>query len=615
MPTYPSIEFDCTHDSEHPEHLVCVQKREAVLGNPLTNFFFRRYHAHYHKKRKSGKTHLAVDLLLASSVIVLVFFNGVAAFVGPKILAKTIDVTVRPATDVITAGAENLMTVSYVNNAGHKLSRAEMRVVKNNMFSFVRYQGTDFEQEGELLRMGTVEKGQKGSFAAVIIPTNGLNSQNALVLELTGVDPKGKKRTVTAATHYSLKASTLTPHLNLEAQAVTRQRFSGSVIIQNTGGQIISNATARLDVPDSFVLERFDGKRLDLTKDEIILPFSGRFLPNAKGSKVFTARVFGRMGKEDLLLGQASGSVSVASPTLSLRVTQVSPSSSLLPGGTYTFKLEWGNTGTETLSNVKAGVKVSSPYLKSKSLSSQDGSRVDGEIILWTANHKKNLSSLSKHQKGEGLFAVTLLPSINLSPFKLDHDFSVIVQPFATYTLQGREISVSGSPLKAELSSQSSLQAFGRYYSQEGDQIGRGPLPPRVGKTTRYQIFLVAKGGIHPLKDAKVIGVLPKSVEWTGLAPIQGDSLSFDNSTRTVSWNIGTIPIALGKEPETVGSVFEVALTPHDDQTGKIQELIMHLSISSIDSLTGARISANAKPVSTHLYLDKKAQGKGVVQP
>ena len=41
-------------------------------------------------------------------------------------------------------------------------------------------------------------------------------------------------------------------------------------------------------------------------------------------------------------------------------------------------------------------------------------------------------------------------------------------------------------PVATEVAMQNSI----RYYTEEGDQLGRGPLPPQVGETTKYWVFV-----------------------------------------------------------------------------------------------------------------------------
>ncbi len=79
------------------------------------------------------------------------------------------------------------------------------------------------------------------------------------------------------------------------------------------------------------------------------------------------------------------------------------------------------------------------------------------------------------------------------------------------------------------------LEAQALYFSKEGEQIGRGPWPPKSGEATRLKVFLRVTGvlGDHGVSAPIITGELGKNVQWTSFAPM-GAGLSYEPAVRKI---------------------------------------------------------------------------------
>lgn len=166
---------------------------------------------------------------------------------------------------------------------------------------------------------------------------------------------------------------------------------------------------------------------------------------------------------------------------------------------------------------------------------------------------------------------------------------------------------IVGPPLTLEIAGELRVTASARYFTPEGDQVGRGPLPPRVGQTTKYWVTWDAQNILRKVDRVAVRAILPNGVEWAGRAMVtDGDGPTFDAASRTVTWTIG-------KLERSMSASFELAVTPTVGQMGSFAVLLGETKAQGVDDL-GTELTVAASTVTTELPLDQRAQGKGRVE-
>lgn len=167
---------------------------------------------------------------------------------------------------------------------------------------------------------------------------------------------------------------------------------------------------------------------------------------------------------------------------------------------------------------------------------------------------------------------------------------------------------IVGPPLTLEIVGELRVAASARYFTPEGDQVGRGPLPPRVGQTTKYWVTWDLQNILRNVDQVTVRAALPDGVEWTErMAVTDGEAPTFDATSRTVTWTIGKINRAMSAS-------FELALTPSAEQAGSFAPLLGETTARGADDL-GTELAATAPVVTTELVGDERASGKGRVTP
>jgi len=120
-----------------------------------------------------------------------------------------------------------------------------------------------------------------------------------------------------------------------------------------------------------------------------------------------------------------------------------------------------------------------------------------------------------------------------------------------------------------------------------------GPVPPVAEQLTKYSVALTAQSGSNDLIGAEVTAVLPQYVAWLDEVSA-GASFSYNPSTRTVSWNIGS----LSSNTKTTATV-QLGVTPSLSQVGTIPTIIETQRLRATDRFTDTTVRADTPALTT----------------
>jgi len=164
------------------------------------------------------------------------------------------------------------------------------------------------------------------------------------------------------------------------------------------------------------------------------------------------------------------------------------------------------------------------------------------------------------------------------------------------------------STTELKIATQLGLTAELRYYTDEGDQLGRGPLPPRVGSETRYFATIVLTNSTSRAEEVVVSATLPAGMEWADKTSVTfGKDVTYNPATRKITWSAPTVPAHT-----SVGISLALSFTPTTEMIGKTLPALTNITVSGKDAFTGLSLSSSARTVDTSLPLDAIAKDKGV---
>lgn len=148
------------------------------------------------------------------------------------------------------------------------------------------------------------------------------------------------------------------------------------------------------------------------------------------------------------------------------------------------------------------------------------------------------------------------------------------------------------------------------FYTNDGDQVGIGPLPPIVGLPTSYLITWSLENAGGDLTDMQFSAQLADNVVWQGEAGLTGGNLSYDVANRKVNWRISQWPDEAPKKQVN----FYVSLNPTAEMVGHVIPLIKEGEWRVDDSWSEKVWRGRLPALSTNLDYDSRSKGQGEVQ-
>lgn len=567
---------------------------------------------------------LVTGLVMAAAVWAGVFFfSRTSGFTGGNVaLSYETD-------EAFTAGGETDVTVHYKNGEHVPLAQAVLEVKVPDGFQILDAEPAA-DKDGNW-PIGAIAPGGEGRIRIHGSVRRELNAALTFeaTLEYKPADFNSDFQKVASHT-VIVKDSALSLSGTGTQEVAPGDPVSFVFTYENTSDKDLAHVRLTADAPDGFIFASAEPAAdpdvaMQWTLDKLAarstgtITINGTFSATSRGPKSMAARM-GFVDEQEKIvpLAEAQAATDVLKSNLDLTLI-VNGSETPVPasfGDTLFFAIRYENAGDVPLKDVTLSAKLPSEpsgtsILDWVSLKNDQGAKRADTTLLWTKKELPALSELKPGDKGEIDFSVPLVRK----PFPDAKTSDYVVHAMASAAVAkagdapGRQVDTA--PFDVHLLSDTSFDAAGRYFTDDGTPYGSGPLPPEAHQKTVYRVFWTIRNGLHELTNLTVSTVLPQGAKWTGVQrQVDAGTLTFDDTGRQAVWR-------LNKMPTTVNSLtvsFDVELTPEAEDIGKIMDLTGDNRLEAFDSAVNAVILKTAPPVGTDLVGDDTAAGKGVVK-
>lgn len=527
--------------------------------------------------QKRGWKHRLLDAVLIFLVSAVVIGGLIWLFRADPGRHVEFSAVVAPR-EVMSGGASTL-SISYTNNSKETLENVTLALAYPDYFVLQGVDDPSFEQATNTLKIGTLAPGANGlvKIRGVMFGNVGGTQTFGSTLSYVFDDDRTGSRTQSYA--FSPTRSALRVETNLPNKLVSGQRLSGEIRLFNDGPVTFPEAAVHPVYPDGFRLTSIStDRRADNTWIVPKLDSGESFAIAYEGVLSLETGSDARFEFEPSFV--FGGERFVQEPLFETVQTIASPLRVLLEVGDVASTgripvvVSWEDQSDVSISDVTLTV---------------DGAANAPEWHLETPVFASSREAM-------------LIPSraLGINPM-------VEVRPELAFTLDetGDTVRVLGNVTSFKLQTSASVESFARYFSSAGDQLGRGPLPPRIGDTTIYWLFLNVSGTQNELRDTVVTATLPAGVEWIDQQSITlGNSIVFEPGTRRLTWPLGTLAPTV-ENSRTVAASVAIALTPIDAERGTVPLLLTNVALNGFDTWVEKSVSFRGSNITTRISEDK----------
>lgn len=415
-------------------------------------------------------------------------------------------------------------------------------------------------------------------------------------------------------------------------RVVANNAFDYELTLTNNAERALADLRVEFTMPEDLVADSLKPQPLDQDRfvwsieeieagEEQTISFEGLFSDTEGDSREVVATALLK-GDDGFYKKQAelNSIYFVLTPTLdlSLKAEGSSDARAIDFGEQTEFVMTYKNASEMVYLDVALMVEITDLY-ELLDLSSFEDNR-DGEVVnqslMWTSATFPELERIEPGRDGSITFTLDSASSLLVDDSV--SEVEAVLEPRATASevldIDGYTFVTTGDAVSVQAKTTTSIQAEGRYYDENLQPVGSGPLPPQVGKTTTYQIGWTISNTLNPLGDVTVTSTLPDNVTWKGNTDVtHGSPLSYDAGTRKITWTISNVGVYAGLLRSAPEASFDVSITPEESDIGRAVKLTTKAELRATDAFTGEELSLSDPAVTTELENDLGASGKGRV--
>jgi hypothetical protein len=449
---------------------------------------------------------------------------------------------------------------------------------------------------------------------------------------------QGVSETITATVSYQLKNSTatfqkqdtfavmissspLTMTVDGPTAIAANQPFELTINNDFTSDTPLKNVIARVEYPNGFIFASATpaptgsnnvwalGDLENGTNRTITI--QGKLIGDENEQKSFRVYVGTPVSATDTTIATTYNSglhtITLAQPFIAaqMNINQQTTDVVAVPVGNQVSGIvNWTNNSAATITDPTFTIALDGTSVDTSTVSATNGYYdASSNTITWNADSDPDLATIAPGQTGNLQFSFN--PTANDTTDSAAH-LSVSGTISGT---NGQQQSISDIDAKT-IRYSAHLQFASQAFYSVGPIKNTGPFPPKAGQNTTYTITWTARPSENALTDVSASAVLPASVNWTGTVMPQSAAVTYDSTSKTVTWNAGVLPKA-GATSQASTISFQVAVKPTKDQIGQELSLLGTTTIVGTDASANVPLTVTRPPLTTSLSSDPVySQGK-----
>jgi hypothetical protein len=277
--------------------------------------------------------------------------------------------------------------------------------------------------------------------------------------------------------------------------------------------------------------------------------------------------------------------------------------------------IRWQNNLSVPIYDVTIDATVKGAIVDSDSIKASTGFYDSNKgVVRWNSSYDKSLQSLSPGQNGGVDLAFNLLRASEVAGLSGNPDFTINI------TVHGKRRLETGVPEDIISTVQKTVKVSSATHLTEqivhttGPIENQGDIPPQVGKKTTYTVIWAITNTFNKLSDGKVVANLPDYITWENITSPSTESISYNPTSREVTWRPGIIEGGTGAQPVVRQVAFQIGFVPSISQVSTAPITVNIANFTGNDTFTGLSTKDSGKALTTELGTDPGYHfGDGIV--
>lgn len=581
------------------------------MFSSIYRFLNYHYHTRYHGVYRHARQLFVFDLVLLALAIVLLGGTIFFFFWKPD-LTDFIDLNLSLGAERIRSGEEVTLNIGWTNRSKYSLNHPILAVRLPPGFIINRAKTPENLLSAQsTLALPTILPGARGHDAVSgwlwTRPKNDARIM-ATLSYFPSNNPDRPEQKIAAFTA-NLPDSIILEEIRIATSTFPNQKVPFALLLKNTANRTLTGVSVSYQIAPALASgHESAGTGGNAASDKITLApgelktINGWLMsPSSAAHISLTASVSVAVNGVSLEQAAATQTIETVSPSVASAVRLTNPVAYGEPGGSIPITVSWKKAGGVLFKNMVIRLTPTPGTVDLKQTALLNNFKIDSQSLIIDGNRRTALAPTINNAADEFTATLKLLPGFSLgdaSPGVLEIKPSISAE---LPSIAGQIFNQPGAALDVPLATELTLSTEARYYTPEGDQLGRGPLPPAAGQTTRYWIFVRLLNTTNAVRDLAFRTTLAPGVTFTGKQSVTiGPELSADASG-AVSWRYPSIP----PHSET-GLYFEVAVQPARDQIGRTLPLTGPIIVMATDDAVGKTFNLANHPLDNQLPKDDR---------
>lgn len=570
-----------------------------VFVEPLKN----RHEKHY----KDSNFHLAADLAFVSIILGLAFFLIWVIFFKPINLEIVLES--KHVSQQVVSGAVDTFELNYDNKSGENLYKSSLTVKLPDSFIIEKVVPEKaFDYNTNTFYLGDLANGANGKIKITGLVIGAVGDQDEITFIMNYFNKNNKQLSTLNALKYNIENTVLDVKLELPEFVYENVKFLGKIIVKNKGlnkleNIIISYPHSNWGMEKSFcslndisdTSEAWTIKEL-AAGDEVLIEFTSK-TEKQPGDYPMNFATEIKAGETAYPQNKINRNISIQK--LDVNSSLTTNSLTISDGEKIEYNLAYNNSSSEALKDINFFLSSKDDDFVLSEIEFKGNSDVcqtDGKII--------KISELGAGQSGNIVF----LADLKRKAVKTNQTAGIKVE--VNYVIRNQAVKYEIISEATKILSNMKVKTAGYYFSEQGDQLGVGPMPPIVGIPTNYWIIMEIDNYGNDIKDFVLTAELSNNIVWTGNKSLLSGNLKHGEVGGRIVWEVDKIL----KEDGKYKAGFEISLIPNTKDVGKTIDLVKDISFNAYDEFGQIVLRGGNTTINTNLESDKLSIGKDKVQ-